>query len=75
VSLLEHTYQEFNDSLVKYLPLLKKDNPYLLQSARREVVDEDSLNKTLKTLATRAGIDNKGFPLAHWKKAVYENCC
>jgi hypothetical protein len=55
--------QEFKDSLVKYLPLLKKDNPYLLQSARREVVDEDSLNKTLKTLATRAGIDTKGF---HW---------
>jgi integrase len=63
--IIARTYisQEFKDLLVKYLPLLKKDNPYLFQSARRAFVDEDSLNKTLKTLAVRAGIDTKGL---HW---------
>lgn len=56
---------EFQELLAKYLPTLKKENPYLLQSARKGHLDDESLNWTLKRLGERAGINLRGMKL-HW---------
>jgi len=55
---------ELVELLAKYLPLLDKSNKYLLQSARKEHLDEDSINSILKDLSVRAHINVRG--LLHW---------
>lgn len=64
--IIAHTFvsQELKDLLAKYLPLLVKDNKFLLQSPRKQHLDEDSLNATLKDLAARARINLRG--QLHW---------
>lgn len=61
-----HTFvsEELMELLAKYLPLLDKNNKYLLQSARKEHLDEDSINSILKDLSVRARINVRG--LLHW---------
>jgi hypothetical protein len=56
--------EEFKEYLSKYLPTLDKNNAYLLQSARKEHMSEDSLNWTLQELAKRANIKLRG--QLHW---------
>jgi hypothetical protein len=61
-----HTFvsEELMELLTKYLPLLDKNNKYLLQSARKGHLDEDSINSILKDLSVRAHINVRG--LLHW---------
>lgn len=61
-----HTFvsEEFQEYLSKYLPTLDKDKPYLLQSARKGHMSEDSLNWTLQELGKRANIRLRG--QLHW---------
>lgn len=61
-----HTFvsEELMELLAKYLLLLDKNNKYLLQSARKEHLDEDSINSILKDLSVRAHINVRG--LLHW---------
>jgi len=56
--------EEFREYLPKYLPTLDKNNMYLLQSARKEHMSEDSLNWTLQELAKRANVKPRG--QLHW---------
>lgn len=51
---------EFQEILEKYLPTLKKENKYLIQTSRNGKIDEEALNKILKGLAKRAGINLRG---------------
>lgn len=56
--------QAFKENLEKYLPNIDKNNKYLLQSARKGHLDEESLNWILKDLAKRANLKLKGS--LHW---------
>lgn len=64
--IIAHTFvsQELKELLTKFLPSLDSSCKYLLQSSRKEHLDEDSLNAILKDLATRARINLRG--LLHW---------
>jgi site-specific recombinase XerD len=64
--IMAHTFvsQEFKDLLAKFLPSLDKSCKYLLQSSRKDHLDEDSLNAILKDLAVKARINLRG--LLHW---------
>jgi len=55
---------EFKEILEKYLRTIDKDNNYLLQSARKGHLDEETLNWTLKDLAKRASLKLRGN--LHW---------
>jgi integrase len=63
---IAHTFvsEELIELLSKYLSLLDKSNKYLLQSARKGHLDEDSINSILKDLSVRAHINVRG--LLHW---------
>ena len=55
---------EFKEILGKYLPNIDKNNKYLLQSARKGHLDEETLNWILKDLAKRANLKLRGN--LHW---------
>jgi len=48
--------QESVDLLKTYLPTLPKDNPYLFPSNRDKNLDNESVNRVVKDLATKASI-------------------
>ena len=56
--------QEFKEILDKYLHTIDKENKYHLQSARKEHLDEETLNWILKDLAKRANLNLRGN--LHW---------
>lgn len=56
--------EEFKGILEKYLPNINRENEYLLQSARKGHLDEESLNWVLKDLAKRANLKLRGS--LHW---------
>ena len=56
--------QEFKEILDKYLLNLDQNNKYLLQSARKAHLDEETLNWILKDLAKRANLNLRGN--LHW---------
>lgn len=55
---------EFKEILEKFIPTLDRENKYLLQSARKGHLDEESLNWTLKELSRRANLKLRG--RLHW---------
>ena len=72
-----HTFisQELKDLLAKYLPVLDKNNKYLLQSPRKQHLDEDTLNAILKELAKRALINVRGQLHWHCGRKLFMRTC
>lgn len=52
--------EEFKALLDKYLQTIDKTNPYLFQSARQERLSEKQIDRMLKALVKRAGVQNHG---------------
>jgi hypothetical protein len=52
--------EEFQQLLQKYLATIDKTNPYLFQSARQGNLSEKQIDRILKSLVKRAGIQNHG---------------
>jgi integrase len=49
--------------LKKYLPTLRSSNPYLFQGRASKSLSEDSINRKLKILAKKSGMDTRGLKI------------
>ena len=67
--------KELEQLLVKYIPTLDKNNPYLFQSARHGHLSEKQLLRNLQTLRKRAGIEATGIFGWHIGRKLFLRTC
>lgn len=67
--------KELQQLLVKYIPTLDKDNPYLFQSARRGHLTEKQLLRNLQNLRKRAGVEATGIFGWHIGRKLFLRIC